>query len=152
MTLELTEQQSQLVESHGSDPIEVIDPDTKRAYVMIAREQFDKIRPILYQSNRAKTVTEVDANEISPQMLRSQQAFWRELPELLLRRKWQGQWVCYYGDERIGIARDTPELVQRCLQRGLQRGDFYIDLIEEKAVAPWVCEPMDEPLFELTDE
>ncbi len=38
-------------------------------------------------------------------ILRSQQAFWRDLPELLKNKNNHGKWVCYRGDERVGIAK-----------------------------------------------
>lgn len=150
MTFELTEQQQHLLRMNGDGPVEVVDPDTKRSYMLIAREQFDKVSSLLNDAEPSSPPEE-SSFQVAPQMLRSQQAFWRDLPQLLERRKWRGQWVCYHGDERIGIARDTPELVKKCLQLGLQRGDFYVGLIEERSNAPWVCEEMDQSLFEFTD-
>lgn len=38
---------------------------------------------------------------IAPMMLRSQQAFWRDLPELLKVKSNKRQWVAYHGDTRV---------------------------------------------------
>jgi hypothetical protein len=152
MKLELTEQQQQQLRLNGDGPVEVVDPHTKRSYVLIAREQFEKVRSLLDDAPEPSERSENVSTMIEPQMLRSQQAFWRDLPQLLQRRKWRGQWVCYHGDERIGIAKDDCELVQRCLKLGIQRGDFYIGRIKERPTAPWVCEELEESLVEFTDE
>ena len=41
----------------------------------------------------------------SPQMLRSMQAFWRDLPGLLEKRRNRGKWAAYHGEERVAITR-----------------------------------------------
>ena len=38
---------------------------------------------------------------ISPMVAKSQEAFRRDLPELL--KNHYGQWVAYHGDERLGL-------------------------------------------------
>ena len=152
MTFQLTEQQQQLVHLQGGRPVEVIDPDTQRRYMLIASEQFEKVRSLLDTEHEPSEPAERVSTMIEPQMLRSQQAFWRDLPELLQRRKWRGQWVCYHGDKRIGIAKDTPELVRSCLQLGLERGEFYVGRIKERPTAPWICTELEESLVEFADE
>jgi hypothetical protein len=44
MRLELTELQRRAVQEQAGRPVEVIDPDTRRAYVLLAREQYERIR------------------------------------------------------------------------------------------------------------
>src|SRR5258708_4895025 len=106
MTFQLTEQQRQMVHEQEGRPVEVVDPETQRAYVLITREQFDKVRVMLDESQAIPDVPSSLSLEIPPGIRRSQEAYWRELPELLKTRRFRGQWVCYYGNERIGIARN----------------------------------------------
>ncbi len=44
------------------------------------------------------------------------------------------------------------EVYQRCLRRGLRRGEFYVTLIGEREAPPWVPTPLEESLFEVTDD
>lgn len=149
MTLELTEQQRQQVTEHGGGPVEVVDPVSRRGYVLIAKEQYERVRAVLEAAAPAPPAEAAPA--VSPLMLRSQQAYWRELPELLKDGKLHRQRVCYHGDQRIGTARTDAELVRRCLRLGLQRGDFYIGWIEERPTPPWEPPDVEESLFDVTD-
>jgi hypothetical protein len=151
MPLELTEQQRRMVEGEAGQPVEVVDPDTQRTYFLIGSEQFEKVRPFLDDAPQPATPSDAGSVAISPEMLRSQHAFWRDLPELLKQRKLRKRWVCYCGDERIGIAKTKTELVQRCLLRGLQRGQFYVGWIEERFTPPWEPTELEVSLFEATD-
>jgi hypothetical protein len=51
-----------------------------------------------------------------PVILRAQEAFFRDLPELLKERR--GQWVAYHGDRQIGFGRTQHALWRECLQQG----------------------------------
>jgi hypothetical protein len=64
------------------------------------------------------------ALEIPPLIERGLRAFLCDLPELL--RKYEGQWVAYSGDRRLGISRSKSELTQQCLRRGLRRDEFVV--------------------------
>ena len=66
-----------------------------------------------------------DVLGIPPGILRSQEAFWRDLPHLLSQRKLRGRWVCYHGDERVGIG-TYDELIRRCIRRGIPDDAFYL--------------------------
>jgi hypothetical protein len=68
------------------------------------------------------------AQQLSPQIQQSQDAFRRDLPQLLRER--YRQWVAYHGDERIGFSPSKRELYQECLRRGLQPGTFVVRSIE----------------------
>ena len=99
----------------------------------------------LVESDRDPTyrVTEV-APGIPPGILRSQQAFWRDLPHLLSQRKLRGRWVCYHGDERISIG-TYDDLIRECGRRGILDDAFYLGRILPRELPPW--EPEDvEPL------
>jgi hypothetical protein len=49
MHIELTEQQRQLVQEQAGRPVEVIDPGTERAYVLLTREQYERVRALVEQ-------------------------------------------------------------------------------------------------------
>jgi hypothetical protein len=46
MTLELTDEQSQVVAA-GPGPYRVVDPQTKRAYVLLSAEAYEQMRDLL---------------------------------------------------------------------------------------------------------
>jgi hypothetical protein len=144
MTLELTKPQRQAVQEQAGEPVEVIDPDTQRAYVLLAREQDERMRSLV-ESERETThrVAEVVPG-IPPDILRSQQAFWRDLPELLSQSTLRGRWVCYQEGERIGIG-TYDELIRECGRCGIPDDGFYLGRIRPRELPPW--EPEDvEPL------
>ena len=81
---------------------------------------------------------------IPPMVAKSQEAFRRDLPQLLNERyRW---WVAYHGDERIGFGKTETELYKECFRRGLTEDEFVVrsiqpdaaDEIMEVAISPWV--------------
>jgi hypothetical protein len=52
-------------------------------------------------------------------ILRSMQAFMRDLPALLANSKYDRCCVCYSGDERIGIAESDIDLLRECKRRDM---------------------------------
>jgi hypothetical protein len=66
----------------------------------------------------------------------SQEAFVRDLPELLRDQNLRGKWVAYHGDERIGIDADDAPLIRECLRRGLTVDQYIVDVIEPKPPEP----------------
>jgi hypothetical protein len=142
MPLELNEQQRRVVEEQAGRPVEVIDPNTRRAYVLIAQEQYDRVRSILQSEPVSEAPTEL-SREVPPGIRRSQEAFWSDLPQLLKQNHLRGQWVCYAGGERIGIAPTEAALIQKCLRRGLRDDEFDLDVIEPHALPPWESETIE---------
>jgi hypothetical protein len=132
MTLEFTEQQWRIVDAEVGRPVEVVDPEGRHSHVLIRRDQFEKVRSSLEPASASQI-----SLEIPPGIRRSQEAFWRDLPELLKQRKLHGRWACYYGDEQVGIANDDAILFQRCVERGLKRNEFYVGYIERHSTPPW---------------
>jgi hypothetical protein len=144
MILELTAQQRRAVQKQAGEPVEVIDPDTQCAYVLLAREQYERMRSLKETEREPTYPASEDVLSIPPGILRSQEAFWRDLPHLLSQRKLRGRWVCYHGEERIGIG-TYDELIRRCLDRGIPDDAFYLGRIHPRELPPW--EPEDvEPL------
>lgn len=67
---------------------------------------------------------------INPLIQEAQEAFRRDLTELLAHRGRRPQWVAYHGSKRIAVGASKTELYQECLRQGLKRGEFIVRLIE----------------------
>src|SRR4051794_37139012 len=123
--IELTEEQRRLVAEHAGEPVEFLDPVTRRKYVLVATElQQTPGRPCASAAVQSADLT------VPPGIRRSQEAFHRDLPRLLESRKLRGQWVAYHGDERVGVTPRMADLTRECLRRGLQDDQFYVGLID----------------------
>jgi hypothetical protein len=70
-------------------------------------------------------------------IVKSMQAFMRDLPELLKNPKYDRWWVCYFGNERLGIAESSVDLIRDCFKRGLGEDQFYIGIITPKDPDEW---------------
>src|SRR5438105_1653739 len=92
VTLELTEQQRQLIQQSGGKPIEFVDPQTRAIYLLIAREQYEQVRTVLGDQPQPMLAA---SREIPDGIRRSQQALRRDLPHLLEQKKLRGQWSAY---------------------------------------------------------
>ena len=137
--IHLTEEQRRLVEAEQGRPVDVIDPTTDQAYVLIARDQFAGVRELLDQPS---SVPE-RGNGVLPGVLRSQEAYWRDLPDLLKLKFPERQWVAYHGEQRVGFASSDVELYRECERRGIPVGEFYVDRVEPRAFPPWAVEVLD---------
>ncbi len=93
------------------------------------------VRPLLEQAGEPEL--EDPTAGIPPGILRSQQAFWRDLPELLRHRRNRGRWAAYHLDERIGVGADHTKLVREIVRRGIAADDYYLGRIEPQDEAPW---------------
>jgi hypothetical protein len=139
--IELTAEQRQALQAEQGKPVAVVDPATQQRYVLLAREEYERLHARLGSTAESET-RPAEGPVIAPGILRSQQAYRRELPELLTRKKWLGQWVCYRGDERVSIARSKAILMRECLKRGWNDDEFIISvirpegLIEEEELPP----------------
>jgi hypothetical protein len=139
VTLELTEQQQQLLQQSDGKPIEMVDPHTHARYILIASAQYEQIRTLL-DGLLAKTLATPPA--IPEGIQRSQQALRNALPGLLERRNLRGQWAAYHGDVCIGYAPTEAALLGECARRGLKDDQYYIgwidpsELIEEEELEP----------------
>ena len=137
MNIELTREQEQDVK-HGRS-VEVVDPASAQSFVVIPREQYEHVRSLLEKTSMqegiasgAATVSKVPAG-----IRCSQEAYWRDLPEILPLKSERRRWVAYHGDERIGFGRTMAELYEICERRGLKTDQFYVDRLEPRALAPW---------------
>ncbi len=145
MNLRLTDEQEQ--QAQQGRPVEVIDPPTQQAYLVVARDACE--RGDLAGQSEAPLVGTIAS--IPPQLHRSQLAPVRELPMLLPLRSRTHRWVAYHGDERLGLGRTETELYQECFRRGLRRDEIYVGRLEPSDVPPWGTIPIDRSPFEVTD-
>jgi hypothetical protein len=60
----------------------------------------------------------------NPLYVRSQEAFYRNLGELM--KTHEEEWVAYHGDEYVIAAKTKDEAWEHCLQRGLKLGEFAV--------------------------
>lgn len=68
---------------------------------------------------------------VHPMIERANQAYFRDLPEIL--KTHYRQRVAYHGDQRIAFGRSKTLLVQDCLRRGIPRGEFIVYSVEPDA-------------------
>ncbi len=78
---------------------------------------------------------------VSPVLVRSTNAFYRDLPELLKTRS--SMWVAYHGDRCVGSARTETELYQRCTREGIPEDEFIVLFADPHALSD--REPIELP-------
>ena len=129
------------------EPVRIIDPLTHDAYVLVRAEVYARL------ASGLERPTDQPAPGIPPLMLRSQQAFWQELPELLKDERNHGKWVAYHGGERVTLVRSDIDAYQACFRRGLKHGQFYVGRLEADpdGIPPWGTLEGDWSLFEVTE-
>jgi hypothetical protein len=143
--LELNPEQRQAVTQ--GEPVQIVDPLTHDVYVVVRAEVYARL------AETPQRPSEQPDPEISPLMLRSQQAFWRDLPQLLKDKRNRGKWAAYHGEQRVTCRRSDVEAYQECFRRGLKHGEFYVGRLETDpdGVPPWGMLEVDRSLFEYTN-
>jgi hypothetical protein len=143
--IELNSEQRQAMAQ--GQPVQIIDPVTHDAYVLVPAEVYARL------SGELPRPAHQPHPDIPPMIFRSMQAFWRDLPELLKKRRNRGKWAAYHGDERVVIARSAVDAYRECFRRGLKRGEFYVDKLEPdpEEIPPWGTFESDRSLYEFTD-
>jgi hypothetical protein len=141
--IELTPEQRQAVEQ--GKPVRVIDPSANGPLVVMRADVYERFADLLPPPMHEPPPG------IDPLTLRSMQAFWRDLPELLRNKRNKGKWAAYHGDERVGVGKSQTEMYQECFRRGLQRGEFYVGRIDTDDTPPWGPTQGDWSLYEFRD-
>jgi hypothetical protein len=143
--IELGPEQRQAIAQ--GQPVRIIDPLTHDAYVLVPAAEYERL------AGAPQRPAGQPHPEIPPMILRSQEAFWRDLPGLLMDRRNHRKWAAYYGDERVAIARSKVEAYQECLRRGLKSGEFYVGKLHAHpdGIPPWGTIECDRSLYEATD-
>src|SRR5262249_4311215 len=119
-----TPEQRHEIEQTGAVRIE--DRETRAAYVILKAEVYERMKPLL--ENRH--------DEIPEGIRRSQDAFFRDLPELLKDDSLLGQYVAYCGDERIRIAPSDVPLIREINHRGIKDDEFDLFVIRPQGREP----------------
>jgi hypothetical protein len=143
--IELSAEQRQAVAQ--GEPVQIVDPLTHDAYVLVRAEVYARLAGELPRpADRPNPA-------IPPLVLRSQQAFWHDLPELLKNKRNRGKWAAYHGGERVAIGRTDVEAYQECFRRGLKHAEFYVGKLEADpdGIPPWGTYHSDWSLYEVTD-
>jgi hypothetical protein len=143
--IELNSEQRQAMAQ--GEALRIIDPLTHDAYVLVRADEFERL------VGAPRRPVDQPHPEIPPQRLRSMQAFWRDLPELLKKRRNHKKWAAYHGDERVAITRSSVDAYQACLRRGLKHGEFYVGWLKANpdGIPPWGPFEGDWSLYEATD-
>ncbi len=141
----LTPELKQAIEQAGNELVRLEDPQTRQTYVLLKAEVFESIREILGDDWRqAVTPGETIGNaarqlkegNVPEGIRRSQEAFFRDLPELLEDRRLRGKWVAYHRDERIKIGRTQTDVIRECNRRGLEGDQYDVFVIEPQSQDP----------------
>jgi hypothetical protein len=146
MRLELSPEQQKAVDAAGGEPVPVVDPRTRRTFVIVPAESCLRTRPSLTE------VEDAGVSQINPTipegLQRSKQAFFRAHPALLKQKKRRGQGAVYHGEKRLGFGATETELYQKCFRRGLKAEEFYVGWIGPQPPEP---EEIDRSFFEFED-
>jgi hypothetical protein len=139
--IELTDEQRRAIAGETGKPVGVVNPDTQQRYVLIAHEQYERVRSYLEQRGAAESLA--PPVPIPSGILQSQQAFWRDLPELLREKRLHRKWIAYHGIERVGIAGTERELIRECLRRGYHDDEYFTAIIVPRQQPPWEPEEIE---------
>src|SRR5262249_4939308 len=105
--------------------------------VLLAKEDYERMQARLAGEGTAPAPT---VTGVPPGILASQEAYWRDLPQLLKLKSPQRPWGAYHREQRGGVARPAEDLYQECERRGIPTSEFYVDRLEPRAFAPWEVE------------
>jgi hypothetical protein len=131
----LTAEQRRLVEEAGDRPVRIEDPEMQQAYVLIRADVYERVRGAI----EPPPVVNL---EVPEGIRRSQQAFFRDLPELLKNRRLRGRYVAYHGDERVKISRSEVNVIRECVRRGLRSDEYDVFVVQPQSPEP---EELDYP-------
>lgn len=137
----LTAELRQEIERAGDQPVRFEDPETHSTYVLLKAEVYDRIKPLLGSSEPA-------VEQIPEGIRRSKEAFLRDLPGLLTRKRWRGRWVLYQGNDQVGMSRNPQKLLRECSKRGMSEDEYYLGVIEPHPEEP---EEIERSFFEFED-
>lgn len=137
----LTEEQRK--ELAGPLPIRAVDPETKQEYVLVPAEWYEQVRPMKADPDPSPRDLQVPAG-----IRRSEEAFLRDLPQMMINKKHQGWWAAYQECRRIGIDRDPWKLLERIHDLGIQEDEYYLGVIRPHELEPEEVEPRHHHHFE----
>ena len=139
----LTAELRREIEKAGEEPVRIEDTETHATYVLLRAEVYDRLRP-------PPEPEDVDllSLPIPEGLRRSKEAFLRDLPELLARKRLHGRWVLYHRDKRVGIWRNPRWMDRRIVKLGLKHDEYYASLIRPRSPEP---EEVDRSFYEFDE-
>jgi hypothetical protein len=146
MALELTREQQQAVDAAGGEPVQVVDPRTQRAFMLVPAERYRDGHS--FPAGGDLPAESQLLPEIPAGFLCSKKAFLRDLPALLKQKRRRGHWVAYHGDKRLGFGTSQAELYQKVRRQGLTGADIYVGRVRPHPPEP---EVVDWLSWEFTD-
>jgi hypothetical protein len=136
--IELTAEQRQTLGEPNGRPVNLVDPQTQRSYVLVEHEEYERLEALRAKEPERSSV--LDTSDVPPGIRASQEAYWKDLPELLQRKSKKRQWLAYHREQRVGFAATVAELYQKCAQLGIPNCEFYVDRAESRELPPWAVE------------
>jgi hypothetical protein len=115
----LTAELRREIEMAGDEPVRIEDPETQTTYVLIRADLYEQIKPPPHPENPA-------ADQVPEGIRRSREAFLRDLPGLMARRRLRDRWVLYHGDKQVGIWRNPRGMDRAIVKLSLRRDEYYV--------------------------
>jgi hypothetical protein len=127
--LTLTAELRREIEKAEGNPVRLEDPETNSAYVHLRVEEYDRLKPDLVSET-------VPTEQVPEGIRRSKEAFLRDLPGVMARKRLHRRWVLYHGNVQVGIARRPDKLLRKCAKLGVRNDEFYLGVIEPHSQEP----------------
>jgi hypothetical protein len=141
----ITPELKHAVERAGEAPVRLEDPQTRQTYVLLKTEVYECLRQVRGDEGRHAAIPRKATEDTERRMeemavpegiRRSQEAFFRDLPELLKDRGLRGKWVAYHGEKRIKIGPTQTDVIRECNRRGLGSEEYDVFVIEPQGQEP----------------
>jgi hypothetical protein len=139
----LTAAQRQAIEAAGDEPVRIEDPETHATYVLLRAEVYDGLK-----SPPAPGSGDLLSLEIAEGIRRAKEAFLRDLPELMARKRLRGRWALYHCEKRIGIWRNPQRMLRNSVKLGLPEEEIYYGMIGPRSPEP---EEVERSFFEFDE-
>jgi hypothetical protein len=127
----LTVEQREEIQKAGDEPIRIEDPETHATYVLVRAEVYDGLRP-----TPAPESEDLSNLEIAEGIRRAKEAFLRDLPGLLERKRLHGRWALYHLEKRIGIWRNPQRMERKIVKLRLPEDEYYYGVIRPHSPEP----------------
>lgn len=139
----LSVEQREEIRKAGDAPIRIEDLETHATYVLLRAEVYEGLRP------PPEPECEDPSNSgIAEGIRRAKEAFLRDLPGLMARKRLRGRWVLYHLEKQIGIWRNPRRMIKKSVKLGLPEDEIYFGTIDPYPEEP---EEVETSLFEFDE-